>query len=138
MEPPAPQPQPSCRALRRHARRSDARPICDCVGRAGARSGQGAGDGSGGRRTGAVRLPDTVENRVMLLQRPPCVGVTAAPRASWSPTPLEARTAKRTNKKDEALVMTSTTSTQDIDAVVIGSGFAGLYMNYRLRDQLGM
>src|SRR4051794_22007811 len=38
----------------------------------------------------------------------------------------------------EALVMTSTTSTQDVDAVVIGSGFAGLYMNYRLRDQLGM
>ena len=34
--------------------------------------------------------------------------------------------------------MTSTTSTQDVDAVVIGSGFAGLYMNYRLRDQLGM
>jgi len=38
----------------------------------------------------------------------------------------------------EAPVMTSTTSTQDVDAVVIGSGFAGLYMNYRLRDQLGM
>ena len=32
----------------------------------------------------------------------------------------------------------STPSTQDLDAVVIGSGFAGLYMNYRLRDQLGM
>ena len=27
---------------------------------------------------------------------------------------------------------------QELDAVVIGSGFAGLYMNYALRDQLGM
>ena len=34
--------------------------------------------------------------------------------------------------------MTSTASPVDVDAVVIGSGFAGLYMNYRLRDQLGM
>jgi cyclohexanone monooxygenase len=34
--------------------------------------------------------------------------------------------------------MTSSNGTHDLDAVVIGSGFAGLYMNYRLRDQLGM
>jgi cyclohexanone monooxygenase len=34
--------------------------------------------------------------------------------------------------------MTSSNGTQDLDAVVIGSGFAGLYMNYRLRDQLGL
>ena len=32
----------------------------------------------------------------------------------------------------------STTATRDLDAVVIGSGFAGLFMNYRLRDQMGM
>jgi cation diffusion facilitator CzcD-associated flavoprotein CzcO len=34
--------------------------------------------------------------------------------------------------------MTSSTQSQELDAVVIGAGFAGLYMNYRLRDQLGM
>ena len=34
--------------------------------------------------------------------------------------------------------MESFTATRDLDAVVIGSGFAGLYMNYRLREQLGM
>ena len=34
--------------------------------------------------------------------------------------------------------MTSNNATQDLDAVVIGSGFAGLYMNYSLRDRLGM
>jgi cation diffusion facilitator CzcD-associated flavoprotein CzcO len=34
--------------------------------------------------------------------------------------------------------MASTTETRDLDAVVIGSGFAGLYMNYSLRDKLGM
>ena len=32
----------------------------------------------------------------------------------------------------------ATTQTSDLDAVVIGAGFAGLYMNYKLRDQLGM
>ena len=34
--------------------------------------------------------------------------------------------------------METFTATRDLDAVVIGSGFAGLYMNYRLREQLGM
>jgi len=34
--------------------------------------------------------------------------------------------------------MPATTETRELDAVVIGSGFAGLYMNYSLRDQLGM
>jgi cation diffusion facilitator CzcD-associated flavoprotein CzcO len=34
--------------------------------------------------------------------------------------------------------MASSTATRDLDAVVIGAGFAGLYMNYRLRDQLGL
>ena len=34
--------------------------------------------------------------------------------------------------------MSSTTAIQDLDAVVIGAGFAGLYANYRLRDQLGL
>jgi cation diffusion facilitator CzcD-associated flavoprotein CzcO len=34
--------------------------------------------------------------------------------------------------------MPATTATQDLDAVVIGAGFAGLYMNYALRDRLGM
>lgn len=32
----------------------------------------------------------------------------------------------------------TTTATRELDAVVIGAGFAGLYMNYRLRDVLGM
>src|SRR4051812_33690885 len=34
--------------------------------------------------------------------------------------------------------MASSTATRELDAVVIGAGFAGLYMNYRLRDQLGL
>jgi cyclohexanone monooxygenase len=34
--------------------------------------------------------------------------------------------------------MASFSETQDFDAVVIGAGFAGLYMNYSLRDRLGM
>jgi len=34
--------------------------------------------------------------------------------------------------------MASSTTTRDLDAVVIGSGFAGLYMNYSLRDRLGL
>ena len=34
--------------------------------------------------------------------------------------------------------MASSTATRDLDAVVIGSGFAGLYMNYSLRDRLGL
>jgi cyclohexanone monooxygenase len=34
--------------------------------------------------------------------------------------------------------MTSSTETQDFDAVIIGAGFSGLYMNYSLRDRLGM
>src|SRR5436190_16597267 len=34
--------------------------------------------------------------------------------------------------------MAADTVTGEVDAVVIGSGFAGLYMNYRLRDQMGM
>ena len=34
--------------------------------------------------------------------------------------------------------MTTPTATRELDAVVIGAGFAGLYMNYRLRDQMGM
>jgi cation diffusion facilitator CzcD-associated flavoprotein CzcO len=29
-------------------------------------------------------------------------------------------------------------ATRDFDAVVLGAGFAGLYMNYKLRDKLGM
>src|SRR5829696_242736 len=34
--------------------------------------------------------------------------------------------------------MTTGTVTGEVDAVVIGAGFAGIYMNYRLRDQMGM
>ena len=34
--------------------------------------------------------------------------------------------------------MAQTTTTRTVDAVVIGAGFAGLYMNYRLRDTLGL
>ncbi len=34
--------------------------------------------------------------------------------------------------------MAEATITRDLDAVVIGSGFGGLYMNYKLRDQLGL
>ena len=34
--------------------------------------------------------------------------------------------------------MPTATETKQLDAVIIGSGFAGLYMNYSLRDQLGM
>jgi cation diffusion facilitator CzcD-associated flavoprotein CzcO len=34
--------------------------------------------------------------------------------------------------------MTTATAVRELDAVVIGAGFAGLYMNYRLRDKLGM
>ena len=34
--------------------------------------------------------------------------------------------------------MATTTKTPDVDAVVIGAGFAGLYMLYRLREVLGM
>ncbi|MEA3214436.1 MAG: hypothetical protein QOJ19_592 [Acidimicrobiia bacterium] len=34
--------------------------------------------------------------------------------------------------------MASTTATRELDAVVVGAGFAGLYMTYRLRDQLGL
>ena len=30
------------------------------------------------------------------------------------------------------------TVTGEVDAVVIGAGFAGMYMNYRLRDQMGL
>jgi cation diffusion facilitator CzcD-associated flavoprotein CzcO len=30
------------------------------------------------------------------------------------------------------------TATRDLDAVVLGAGFAGLYMNYSLRDQMGL
>ena len=32
----------------------------------------------------------------------------------------------------------TTETTTELDAVIIGAGFAGLYMNYRLRDQLGL
>jgi len=32
----------------------------------------------------------------------------------------------------------ATPVTGDVDAVVIGAGFSGLYMNYRLRDQMGL
>jgi cation diffusion facilitator CzcD-associated flavoprotein CzcO len=34
--------------------------------------------------------------------------------------------------------MTTATVTGEIDAVVIGAGFAGMYMNHRLRDQMGL
>ena len=34
--------------------------------------------------------------------------------------------------------MAATVATKDLDAVVIGAGFAGLYMNYRLRETLGL
>ena len=34
--------------------------------------------------------------------------------------------------------MGSTVLTTDLDAVVIGAGFAGLYMNYSLRDRMGL
>jgi cation diffusion facilitator CzcD-associated flavoprotein CzcO len=34
--------------------------------------------------------------------------------------------------------MPATNATKDFDAVVVGAGFAGLYMNYSLRDRLGM
>jgi len=34
--------------------------------------------------------------------------------------------------------MTADTATGEVDAVIIGAGFAGLYMNYRLRDQMGL
>ena len=33
---------------------------------------------------------------------------------------------------------TTTTVTGEVDAVVIGAGFAGIYMNYKLRDQMGL
>jgi cyclohexanone monooxygenase len=34
--------------------------------------------------------------------------------------------------------MATGTVTGEVDAVVIGAGFAGMYMNYRLRDQMGL
>ena len=34
--------------------------------------------------------------------------------------------------------MATSTKTPDLDAVVIGAGFAGLYMVHSLRDELGM
>jgi cation diffusion facilitator CzcD-associated flavoprotein CzcO len=34
--------------------------------------------------------------------------------------------------------MDSATTTKEVDAVVLGAGFAGLYMNYRLRDEMGL
>ena len=34
--------------------------------------------------------------------------------------------------------MTTATVTGEVDAIVIGAGFAGMYMNYRLRDQMGL
>jgi len=34
--------------------------------------------------------------------------------------------------------MAANTATRDLDAVVVGAGFAGLYMNYSLRDRLGL
>jgi len=34
--------------------------------------------------------------------------------------------------------MAADTVTGEVDAVVIGTGFAGLYMNYRLRDEMGL
>jgi cation diffusion facilitator CzcD-associated flavoprotein CzcO len=34
--------------------------------------------------------------------------------------------------------MATDTVTREVDAVVIGAGFAGMYMNYRLRDQMGL
>jgi cation diffusion facilitator CzcD-associated flavoprotein CzcO len=34
--------------------------------------------------------------------------------------------------------MDAATTTQEVDAVVLGAGFAGLFMNYRLRDQMRM
>jgi cation diffusion facilitator CzcD-associated flavoprotein CzcO len=36
------------------------------------------------------------------------------------------------------MAVNATPVTGDVDAVVIGAGFAGLYMNYRLRDQMGL
>ena len=38
----------------------------------------------------------------------------------------------------ETTVETRDPITDDVDAVVIGAGFAGLYMNQRLRDQMGL
>jgi len=34
--------------------------------------------------------------------------------------------------------MSTSTPEREVDAVVIGAGFSGLYMNHRLRDELGM
>ena len=34
--------------------------------------------------------------------------------------------------------MTSNTSTTELDAVVVGAGFSGMYMLYRLREVLGL
>ena len=54
----------------------------------------------------------------------------ARPPGELTSTTPRSKTRRRT--------MASTTATRDLDAVVIGAGFAGLYMNYRLRDELGM
>ena len=34
--------------------------------------------------------------------------------------------------------MSGSTEVQELDAVVIGAGFSGLFMNHRLRDTLGL
>src|SRR4029077_6136477 len=53
--------------------------------------------------------------------------------------------ADRTPSEDTMTTTESTTSTADsgpltaeVDAVVLGAGFAGMYMNVRLRDQMGL
>src|SRR5690554_1300860 len=59
----------------------------------------------------------------------------SGPRRRSKSSPALARDAQETEGSEP---MTNATKTTELDAVVVGAGFSGLYMLWRLREVLGM
>ncbi len=146
-------------AAGREPRRPAARRGPDRTARSAARRGRGlrraSGRGRRHRRLQAPRRPDPwllhdpapARQRARVptgrqgdtgLHHPLRAGPTRPP-GQLMPQPPRTATSKHDNLEEQGdSRMATSTATREVDAVVIGAGFAGMYMNYRLRDELGM
>src|SRR4051812_24793789 len=59
-------------------------------------------------------------------------------RTSWSPLPARLYGSGHQVRPIEGVPQVTKTPATDLDAVVIGAGFGGIYMLKKLRDELGL
>src|SRR3954452_11226354 len=91
-------------------------------------------------RTASRRLTGPAEDPhqdvVCFTSEHPCA--SARPDSGRHPRPAGDDLAPRTSTANEGVPEVSETPTTDLDAVVIGAGFGGIYMLKKLRDDLGL